>query len=29
MNWCNKGHVEPAWYEATKNKYGSFACGIL
>ena len=29
MMWCNKGHVESAWWEATKNKYGSIQCGIL
>jgi hypothetical protein len=24
--FCNAGHVESAWYEATKNHYGSINC---
>lgn len=24
---CNEGMVESAWYEATKNQYGSINCG--
>lgn len=23
---CNGGHVESAWYEATKNEFGSISC---
>ncbi|CEI67775.1 hypothetical protein FVEN_g9580 [Fusarium venenatum] len=25
---CNSGHVESAWWEATRNKFGAIKCGI-
>ncbi|KAI1465027.1 uncharacterized protein F4812DRAFT_466536 [Daldinia caldariorum] len=25
-DFCNKGHVESAWWEATKNRFGAIHC---
>lgn len=25
---CNNGHVESAWWEATKNEFGNIECGM-
>lgn len=24
--FCNKGHVESAWWEATRNRFGAIQC---